>query len=401
MSSQGVLLVTTVPLTTVPLTTVPLTTVPLTTRPIPTMQTRPMAALPRPLPFGGATGRLGAEALEVALLGEAPSLSREEVARLARVDVDTVSRLWRALGFVDPEPGSPNFTYSDVAALRVVRELLEAGFVTEELTATVARATGQSLSRLAAAQVEVTTDLIGREPGLLALAESNQAAFVEAVVESSQRAIQKVGVLVEHAWRRHLAAVAQRRLSGFLHDLPEAPVAVGFCDIVDFTALTRDLDRSDLGELVESFEVTAYDAVVEGGGRVVKTLGDEVMWTCDSALGAAHIALALADAFGRGSALPPVRVGLAYGPALARAGDVLGPVVNLASRCTTLARPGAVLVDKALADAIEEARARNPDEVDVTVHIVRAHRLRGFGRIATFRLRWVQKADGHEPGDLR
>jgi len=92
-------------------------------------------------------------------------------AKLAGVDVETVSRLWRALGFVDPEPGSPNFTFSDAAALRVVSELLAAGYVTEELTETVARAMGQSLSRLAAAQVEVTADLLDREPGLLALAE--------------------------------------------------------------------------------------------------------------------------------------------------------------------------------------------------------------------------------------
>ena len=309
--------------------------------------------------------------------------------------------MWRALGFVDPEPGSPNFTYSDVAALRVVRELLDAGFVTEELTETVARATGQSLSRLAAAQVEVTTDLIGREPGLLALAERDQAAFVEAVVDGSQRAIQKVGVLVEHAWRRHLAAVAQRRLSVFLHDLPEGSVAVGFCDLVDFTALTRDLDRSELAGLVETFEVTAYDAVVDGGGRVVKTLGDEVMWTCDSALAQPTSRWRSRTRSGGAARCPRSGSELAHGPALARAGDVLGPVVNLASRCTTLARPGTVVVDKALADALEEARARNPDEVDVTVHAVRAHRLRGFGRIATFRLRWVQKADGTEPGDLR
>ena len=53
-----------------------------------------------------------------------------------------------------------------------------------------------------------------------------------AVIQRSQRTIQKVGALVEHAWRRHLAAAAQRRLSGFLRDLPEAPLAVGFCDSV-------------------------------------------------------------------------------------------------------------------------------------------------------------------------
>jgi adenylate cyclase len=50
--------------------------------------------------------------------------------------------------------------------------------------------------------------------------------------------------------------------------------------------------------------------------------------------------------------LPQLRVGLAYGQVLTRLGDVYGPTVNLAARLTSLARPGAVLVDKDLAEAL-------------------------------------------------
>ena len=272
------------------------------------------------------------------------------------MDVETVSRLWRALGFVDPEPGSPNFTFSDSAALRVVSELLAAGYVTEELTETVARAMGQSLSRLAAAQVEVTADLLDREPGLLALAAGDQSVFVAAVIQRSQRTIQKV------------------RLDP--RSRPFGP---------------RRPRRSLRGHRVQR------------GRRRGRPRGQDARRRGDVDLrqrpGRGRIALELAEVFGRDNPVPPVRVGVAYGPALARAGDVLGPVVNLASRCTTLARPGAE-PDKALADALEQAGPDNPEEVGTTRPRRAGTPLRRIGRISTFRLRWAKKADGNGPGRL-
>jgi adenylate cyclase len=49
---------------------------------------------------------------------------------------------------------------------------------------------------------------------------------------------------------------------------------------------------------------------------------------------------------------PQLRVGAAYGEVLTRLGDVYSPVVNLASRLTSVARPGTVLVDRELADEL-------------------------------------------------
>jgi adenylate cyclase len=46
---------------------------------------------------------------------------------------------------------------------------------------------------------------------------------------------------------------------------------------------------------------------------------------------------------------PPLRVGAAYGRVLTRLGDIYSPVVNLASRLTSIAHPGTVLVDRELA----------------------------------------------------
>ncbi len=81
-----------------------------------------------------------------------------------------------------------------------------------------------------------------------------------------------------------------------------------------------------------------------GGGRVVKMIGDEAMFVADSALDAARIGLALAEAYADDELLSDVRVALAVGPVLVQDGDYYGPVVNLASRVVNMAAPGAVLV---------------------------------------------------------
>jgi adenylate cyclase len=85
----------------------------------------------------------------------------------------------------------------------------------------------------------------------------------------------------------------------------------------------------------------------------VKTVGDGVLFTAASAVDAMQIALGLPDEWDAEDR-PPLRVGAAYGEVLTRLGDVYSPVVNLASRLTSIARPGTVLVDRELADRLRD-----------------------------------------------
>jgi adenylate cyclase len=96
------------------------------------------------------------------------------------------------------------------------------------------------------------------------------------------------------------------------------------------------------------FETVASDVVHGGGGRVVKLIGDEVMFAVTGAGAAGDIACMLVDAIAAEPTLPPVRVGIAAGDVLVRYGDVFGPVVNLAARLVAQARPGSVLAPAAL-----------------------------------------------------
>ena len=107
----------------------------------------------------------------------------------------------------------------------------------------------------------------------------------------------------------------------------------------------------ELAEVVDQFERLAYDVVVAGGGRVVKMIGDEVMFLVDDPVVAAEIALGLAEASRDAAELSDVRVGMAVGPVIEREGDAFGATVNLASRATAIAYPGTVVVSPELRDA--------------------------------------------------
>ena len=105
------------------------------------------------------------------------------------------------------------------------------------------------------------------------------------------------------------------------------------------------------------FDSTASEIVIGRGGRVVKLIGDEIMFAANDALTAADIALALVEAFATHDVLPPVRAGIATGDVLARDGDFSGAVVNLAARAVNVARPSSVLVDPETRNAIEDSTA--------------------------------------------
>jgi adenylate cyclase len=195
--------------------------------------------------------------------------------------------------------------------------------------------------------------------------------------------------VLEQVWRRHLQATARRRLlRAEAND--GAGIVVGFADMVGFTALAQQVTDQELADVVDQFEHLAYDVVVAGGGRVLKMIGDEVMFVNEDAVGAAEIALGLADASRDAPELPDVRVGMALGPVLEREGDAFGATVNLASRATSLAFPGTVVVDP-------ELRAALADFPEYSFRGMRPRYLKNIGRVS---LAVIRKSD-EAPSTLR
>jgi adenylate cyclase len=186
--------------------------------------------------------------------------------------------------------------------------------------------------------------------------------------------------LQSYVWRRHLAAAAGRMLSESPAEMSTQTLTVGFADIVGFTSTTRHANIEELTELLESFEENAAEAIAEFHGRVVKTVGDEVLFVADTARDAASIAVRLADPNRDDDGLPTLRVGLAMGPVLSRFGDVYGSTVNVAARLTALARPGTILVDRTVAAELD-------DDPDFRLRSRRPSSVRGFSRLRSWSLR--------------
>ena len=283
------------------------------------------------------------EALEELLLGGPRRYTRLEVGEIVGMPSARTQRLWRALGFADAADDDPAFTDADIAALRALSTLIDSGFVGAEAEASIARAMGQALSRLADWQTDMLADGLARarKDGGAPVSSPEDAVAVAGTLLPLLREVQ------DYVWRRHLAANAGR-LFGAPEPGDRRELAVGFADLVGYTFRTRAMGRRELGAMVEDFESSAAEVVARRRGRVVKTVGDGVLYTAASAVDGVEIALELAETWAEGNH-PPLRVGLAFGAVLTRLGDVYSPVVNLASRLTSLARPGTVLADRELA----------------------------------------------------
>lgn len=310
-----------------------------------------------------------AGALERALLGGSRRYTRVQVSEMSGVPLDRAQRLWRALGFPDVDDDNVAFTDLDVEALRTVQGLVEIGLLDDDTQLATTRAMGQSLSRLAEWQVSVLTS---------ALAEMEEVG-TEAATEAARELVPVLEGLIGYVWRRHLAATASRVLSN-PSEVEARPMVVGFADLVGYTSLTRHADEDELARVLGGFETAAFDVIAELGGRVVKTVGDEVMFVTDEPPVGAEIALRLLESVEATEQLPGLRLGVAYGTVLSRLGDVYGEPVNIASRLTSVARPDSVLVDKEMSaalDGVDRYRLRR----------VAPRPVRGYALLQPFRLR--------------
>ncbi|SHN79501.1 adenylate cyclase [Geodermatophilus obscurus] len=283
------------------------------------------------------------EALLRLLLDGPRRYTRLQVAAMAGMPPERTRRLWRALGFPDVSDDDEVFTDADVRALELLSALIGSGFVEPGTEASIARAMGQSLSRLADWQTDLLADALFRGG-----ADTDRRAVpAEEAVAAARSLFPLLRDVQDYVWRRHLAANADRLLTpAAAADRRE--LAVGFADLVGYTSRSRGMGGHELGAMVEDFESTASEVVARHHGRVVKMVGDGVLYTAVSAIDAVEIGLELPGTW-QAEDRPPLRVGAAHGTVLTHLGDIYSPVVNLASRLTSIALPGTLLVDRDLA----------------------------------------------------
>ena len=296
----------------------------------------------------------------------ADRLTRLEVAKRAGIDAEEAAVYWRAMGFADVSDDEPVFTEVDVEMLMLLNNLLRSGFVDRDITLQMTRVMGRSMSSVAAAQVDIVRRLSGDLPVAAARREG-----VTALLQVRNFLLDIVDRALVYMWRRHMAAEVKRAAMAI--DEATGEYTVGFADLVGFTALSAQMDESTLAHAVASFETIAVEIVAGLQGRVVKMIGDEVMFEPASAADGVETALRLVEAFSADTTLPDVRAGLAEGKATTYQGDLFGPAPNLAHRLVDVALPGSVLVSSSIRDALQ-------DDPRYDFRPVRAQTLKGFGR---------------------
>jgi adenylate cyclase len=307
--------------------------------------------------------------------------TRAEVAELTGVDLVKLERFWRALGFAGVEDHDRALTDLDLEAVRIFQGMQALGATETDTALQMARVIGSSMSRIAEAELV---------PGNMISAEVDPVMSAEAFVSIADETIPAMAKLLEFVWRRQVAAGIARSMMLRSHGLApgQSPVlAVGFADMVGFTLLSQHLGDEELAAVVRRFEEISHDIVTAARGRVVKMIGDEVMFVVDHVADGARIGLDLADAYADDDLLSDVRVGLACGPVLLRDGDYFGPTVNLAHRIVNIGNPGTVLMSDEFHTALT---AQAPGEF--TAQPLRPRLLKDLGRVQL----WWCGRPGHE-----
>ncbi len=286
-------------------------------------------------------------------LGTGERYSAREVADLSGLDLDLWLALGRASGLPRPvDLDTVHYGDTDLAAARTTVGFIEAGLGHDQLVNTT-RVLGRGLAQTAELMRQTVMEL-AIAPGVTEkqLAQTYAGVAAGLVPLVGPLVDQMLRIHLNHAVREEVVTAAEREAG----ELPGArEVSVAFADLVGFTRLGEELPPDQLERVAERLGQLA-NAVVDPPVRFVKSIGDAVLLVSadpGALVAVAHALVAAADA--EGEEFPQLRVGVASGPAVSRAGDWFGRPVNLASRITTVARAGSVVADDVTRKAIGDA----------------------------------------------
>ena len=273
-----------------------------------------------------------------------PTLTAEDVAARIGVAAEQVRAITLAAGL---RPGSADermFTETEAETFRAL--IAGAAFLGPAATKRLARIAGSCMAQIAEAVLALY--LVAAEAPLRA-ANASELTFAQANLRAI-RSLDALDFVLPVLFRAHLATAIRRQRSA----QPEQSVdtldlTVGFVDLVSFTTLSGRMSNRELDEVIDRFEESAHDVVAACDGRLVKLIGDEMMFVCVDASAACDIALTIIERFEGDQAVRP-RGALASGELLFRSGDYYGPIVNLAARLADLAVPHEILVTPEVAE---------------------------------------------------
>lgn len=276
--------------------------------------------------------------------------SARDVARLTGLEPEALTELVRASGLPTPvDLDTIHYSETHLETARSIANFVQAGLAPEQMT-DISRVLGRGLAQ-AADLMRQTVMEIAIAPGV------TEKQLAETYAATASGLAPMLGPLMEQMLRLHLFNAVrdevvtdeERRLGA----LPGArDVSVAFADLVGFTKLGEQLSPGDLEQVADRL-VTLTGQVIDPRVRLVKSVGDAVLLVSSEPHALALTAFRLLQVVdAQGNEFPQVRIGLAYGPAVSRAGDWFGRPVNLASRITGVARAGSVVADAAFREAM-------------------------------------------------
>ncbi|MDT5350014.1 MAG: adenylate cyclase [Mycobacterium sp.] len=282
------------------------------------------------------------------ILGDDGSLvSAREICESTGIELEVLQRLQRAIGLPRiHDPDAAVLPRADAEAVRHAKTFLDVGYDPEDAVA-VMRMLVESLGHAAAMMREAALKTLLR-PGY------SEIDLAQATEQLAEVAVPLLAPMMDDLMRLELrhsvemeAVNAAERAAG---TLPGArPITVAFADLAGFTRLGEALPAEDLERVASRLADLAHDVAI-APVRFVKSIGDAVMLVCSEPAPLLRAVLDLGVA--AANDLPAIRIGVASGSAVTRAGDWFGSPVNLASRVTAAARPGTVLVAESTRDLV-------------------------------------------------
>ena len=277
---------------------------------------------------------------------------------------------------------------ADLAAASAIAELLDAGVPAEDIV-DVARVAGQGLSSVARAILRISSKLLVR-------AGDSELDVSRRYAGAAEAFFPRLTTLGTYQLRGHIRAALRQEAvgraeleSGGARGARE--VFVAFADLVGFTRLGDRVHADEIGRVAGRLVTLTYE-ICTPPVTMVKSIGDAVMLVSPEGAPIVEALIRLVDAVdAEGAAFPQLRAGVAYGPAVEVGADWYGHAVNLASRLTSLARPGTVV-------GTPEVRAATGNEFRWSRALPR--HLKGVrGPVLTARVR-TRAAEGRGAGGL-
>lgn len=282
--------------------------------------------------------------LSQTLAGRA-TVTRKQMARHAGVPVELVDALTQSLGVASGHEDEAVYTDREVQAIRLIGALRSV--YSDEDLVEVASVVGRAVHEIAEAALELFRRRFAQPFAEAGAGELEMMLRLATVIDLT---VPTTGPMLELVLRRQLEvtsrseAIMQLESAGGSLD-GQVELAVGFADIVGFTAASAHLNALEVSQMAARLLRSAEGAFPVHGARVVKTIGDAVMFTAPDAASAARAAGDLLRAWSKND-FPPLRVGIAQGPMLRAYADYFGRTVNIASRLTDVAPAGTIYVQK-------------------------------------------------------